>query len=72
MSAKSVLHPWNRETIECTAEQFGLSMQGSEALYRDVRFYAHGIATQLYGGNMTLSEEEIQTLLRNVMEKFLK
>ena len=64
--------PWNRETIECTAEQFGLSMQGSEALYRDVRFYAHGIATQLYGGNVRLSEEEIQTLLRNVMEKFLK
>lgn len=64
--------PWNRETIECTAEQFGISIRESEELYRDIRFYAHGIATQLYGGNMTLGEEEIQGLLHHALERFLQ
>lgn len=63
--------PWNRETIKCTAEQFGISIRESEELYRDIRFYAHGIATQLYGGNMTLGEEEIQGLLHHALERFL-
>lgn len=64
--------PWNRETIKCTAEQFGISIRESEELYRDIRFYAHGIATQLYGGNMTLGEEEIQGLLHHALERFLQ
>jgi hypothetical protein len=63
---------WNRETIECTANQYQISMEASEALYRDIRFYTHGIATQLYGGNIALSEDEIQALLRNAIEKFLR
>lgn len=64
--------PWNRETIECTAKQFQISVQKSEELYRDIRFYAHGVATQLYGGNMTLSEEEIKMLLRHAIWGFLQ
>lgn len=63
---------WNRETIECTAKQYQISMEESEALYRDIRFYTHGIATQLYGGNIALAEDEIQALLRNAIEKFLR
>lgn len=62
---------WNRETIQYTAEQFQISIQESEALYRDVRFYAHGIATQLYGENMELSKEEIRGLLMHAIERFL-
>ena len=54
------------------AEQFGISIRESEELYRDIRFYAHGIATQLYGGNMTLGEEEIQGLLHHALERFLQ
>ena len=64
--------PWNRETIEYCATQYHLSLQESEALYRDIRFYSHGIATQIYGGNIILTESEIQTLLLNAIEKFLK
>ena len=64
--------PWNRETIEFTAKQYQISIEESERLYRDIRFYAHGIATQIYGGNIVLSEKEIQALLNNAIEKFLK
>ena len=48
------------------------STKESEILYRDIRFYTNGIATQIYGGNMALKEEEIQTLLKNAINKFLK
>ena len=53
-------------------QQFGITIKESEILYRDIRFYTHGIATQIYGGNMALKEEEIQTLLKNAINKFLK
>ena len=72
-SIEEVVHSaWNRETIEYSAQQFGITIKESEILYRDIRFYTHGIATQIYGGNMALKEEEIQTLLKNAINKFLK
>lgn len=72
-SVEEVIHsPWNRETIEYTAKQYQISIQESENLYRDIRFYAHGIATQIYGGNIALSEEDIQLFLHHAIEKFLK
>lgn len=63
---------WNRETIECTARQFDISLKKSEELYRDVRFYAHGIATQIYGGNMCMDETEVKELLKNMIGKMRK
>lgn len=63
---------WNRETIELTAREYNISISESENLYRDIRFYSHGIATQLYGGNIALTEEEIKTLLENAVTKFLQ
>ena len=72
-SIEEVVHSaWNRETLEYSAQQFGITIKESEILYRDIRFYTHGIATQIYGGNMALKEEEIQTLLKNAINKFLK
>jgi len=72
-SVNEVIHsPWNRETIEYTAKQYHITIQESENLYRDIRFYTHGIATQIYGGTIALSQEEIQWLLKNAIEKFLK
>lgn len=72
-SIEEVVHSaWNRETIEYSAQQFGITIKESEILYRDIRFYTHGIATQIYGGNMALKEEGIQTLLKNAINKFLK
>lgn len=70
--AEVINSSWNRETIEHTAKQYHLTLEASETLYRDIRFYAHGIATQIYGGNIALSQEEIKSLLKNAIEKFLK
>lgn len=71
-SIQEIIHSsWNRETIEHTSLEYGISILQSETLYRDIRFYSHGIATQLYGGNVTLTEEEIWHLLENAITKFL-
>ena len=44
---------WNRETIDCTAAQYDLSLRDAEAVYRDVRFYAGALlrrAIQRFAG----------------------
>ena len=48
---------WNRETIECTAQQFEISLQAAENVYRDVRFYTFGIAREVYAGLIIESEQ---------------
>ena len=63
---------WNRETIECTAQQFGLSVEAAEAVYRDVRFYTFGIAREVYAGAVKLQPGEAETLLRGAMESFCR
>lgn len=61
---------WNRETIDCTAAQYGLSLRGAEAVYRDVRFYAFGIALGVYAGTVVLEPEEAGALLRRAIQRF--
>ncbi len=63
---------WNRETIECTAEQFGLTIHEAEAVYRDVRFYTFGIAREVYAGAVLLAPGETETLLRGAIESFCR
>lgn len=61
---------WNRETIDCTAAQYGLSTADAEAVYRDVRFYAFGIALGAYAGTVALAPGEADALLRRAVERF--
>ncbi|MGN0479738.1 MAG: TetR/AcrR family transcriptional regulator [Hominenteromicrobium sp.] len=61
---------WNRETIECTAEQYGLSLPEAEAVYRDVRFYTFGIAQSVYAGTVMLEDGEAASLLRSAIACF--
>lgn len=61
---------WNRETIECTAKQFGLSIAQAEAVYRDVRFYTFGIAREIYAGSVIMEPDEAKKLLRGAIESF--
>lgn len=61
---------WNLETIENTQEQYSLSRQQAEELYRDVRFYSHGIAAQIYAGTIILREGEIEQLVRNAINRW--
>lgn len=64
--------PWNRETIECTAEQFDLSITQAENVYRDVRFYTFGIAREVYAGSVLLERHEAEALLRGAMDSFCR
>lgn len=61
---------WNRETIECTADQYGLSLAQAEVVYRDVRFYTFGIAQSVYAGTVTLEADEAEALLRGAITRF--
>ena len=62
--------PWNREAIDCTAVQYGLTVKEAEAVYRDVRFYTFGIAEALYAGSLIAEEDELRQLLRGAIRKF--
>ena len=62
--------PWNREAIDCTAVQYGLTVKEAEAVYRDVRFYTFGIAEALYAGSLIAEENELRQLLRGAIRKF--
>lgn len=62
--------PWNREAIDCTAVQYGLTAKEAEAVYRDVRFYTFGIAEALYAGSLIAEENELRQLLRGAIRKF--
>lgn len=70
--AQVINSEWNRETIEATVKQYDMSLSNAECLYRDVRFYTHGIATQLCCKSIALKDEEIYELIKNVINKFSK
>lgn len=55
------------DTIHSITKEYGLTLIQSEKLYRDVRFYSHGLACQLACKNIILSENEIKRLIRNVI-----
>lgn len=59
----------NRETIEYTKNTLNLSMEEAENLYRDVRFYTHGIAASLSCNSIKLTEEELYDLIKNIINK---
>ena len=50
--------------------QYGLSTADAEAVYRDVRFYAFGIALGAYAGTVALAPGEADALLRRAIERF--
>lgn len=59
---------WNKETINAMVKQYSISLQDAEKVYRDVRFYTHGMATQLCVDSIKLSDKEIKDLIRNNIE----
>jgi hypothetical protein len=46
-----------------------MSLSQAEELYRDVRFYTHGLACQIAANTINVNEEEISKLIYNVIEK---
>lgn len=55
----------NRETINAMVKQYKISLEDAEKVYREVRFYTHGIATQLCVNSIKLADREIKDLIRN-------
>ena len=58
----------NIETIEAMVKQYKISLEDAKRIYREVRFYTHGIATQLCVNSIKLTDKEIKDLIRNNIE----
>ena len=55
----------NRETIDAMEKQYNISKTEAERVFREVRFYTHGIATQLCVKSIKLTDVEIKNLIKN-------
>lgn len=58
----------NRETIYAMIKQYNVSLEDARKVYREVRFYTHGIATQLCVKSIKLTDKEIKDLIKNNIE----
>ena len=58
----------NKETIHAMVKQYKISLEEAEKVYRDVRFYTHGMATQLCVNSIKLTDKEIKDLIKNNIE----
>lgn len=62
----------NMETINAMVKQYKISLENAKKVYREVRFYTHGIATQLCINSIKLTDREIKDLIRNNIEVNLR
>ena len=62
----------NKETIVAMVKQYNISLEFAEKIYRDVRFYTHGMATQICVKSIKLTEDEIKNLILNNIQMNLK
>ena len=58
----------NMETINAMVNQYKVSLEEAKKIYREVRFYTHGIATQLCVNSIKLTDKEIKDLIKNNIE----
>ena len=58
----------NIETINAMVKQYKISLEDAKKVYREVRFYTHGIATQLCVKSIKLNDSEIKDLIKNNIE----
>lgn len=58
----------NKETINAMVKQYNISLEEAEKIYREVRFYTHGIATQLCVKSIKLTDNELSDLIKNNIE----
>ena len=62
----------NMETINAMVNQYKISLEKAKMIYREVRFYTHGIATQLCVNSIKLTDKEIKDLIKNNIEMNLR
>lgn len=63
---------WNLDTINSIPKQYNVSKEEAKRLYRDVRFYTHGLSCQIACNSIIVSEEEIKELINNTIIKLKK
>lgn len=63
---------WNKDTIEAMTKQYKISRDKAEEIYRDVRFYTHGIACQLSAKSIKLTDNELFNLIDDLINKLIK
>lgn len=67
---KEVLNsPQNIGTINSIPDQYNLTKNKSEKLYRDVRFYTHGLSCQIACKSILVDEKEIKKLINDIINK---
>ena len=60
------------EIIESIPDQYRLSKKQSERLYRDVKFYTHGLSCQIACNSLTVKKEDIGLLIKNAINNLKK
>ncbi len=60
--------PQNIDTIKSIPKQYKLTKKQSEKLYRDVRFYTHGLSCQIACKSILVNEQEIKNLITNIIK----
>ena len=63
-----VLHAsHNIGTIKASTKQYNMSLSEAENLYRDVRFFTHGLSCQIACNSIKVTNEEIKKLIKNLI-----
>lgn len=63
---------WNQKIVKRIMLDYKLTSEESQNLYRDIRFYTHGIAMQVSSDKVKVEDEEIKKMLENMLNKLLK
>ena len=63
----SVILTFVASAVICIKYIIGL-VKKTEKLYRDVRFYTHGLACQIACNSILVKEDEIKKLIKNLIE----
>lgn len=61
---------YNQNIIHKMIEQYQISEDKANQVFRDVRFYIHGIATYVLVDSINLSKEEVIQLLKIAIHRF--
>lgn len=63
---------WNINTINSIPSKYQLSLSNAKQLYRDVRFFTHGLSCQIAINSIKVNEKEIENLIKNIIETIIK
>ena len=61
----------NSNTIKKISKVYKISLQKSEEVCRDIRFFSHGIANQVADKIIIFEEDELKKILKNMINKLL-